>query len=136
MVIKDMAKRAMSQVVAETCDCYVADLFLSYIEIRLMLFEQLHLFAGEEASSDAMLCSFVCSTRENLVAEAKLLESLEALELRSVNDVPVDGLEGEDSVHWVVDLAQGQNNWLLLLEKVFRLFQWKQVHLGSKNLNY
>jgi hypothetical protein len=106
MVVEDVAKRAMTKVVAEPCDCDVADLFLAYVEVRLMLLQQLHLFTGEETSSNAVLCSFVRSAWEHLVAETKLFESLEALELGSIDDVPVNGLEGEDAMHWVVDLTQ------------------------------
>jgi len=42
-------------------------------------------------------------TREHLVAEPQLLESLKALELGRVDDLPVDRFKIEDAMDRVVD---------------------------------
>ena len=106
LVVEYVTKWSVSKVMAETSDSDIADLGGCHFKLRLVLGQQFHLLARQVTCSNAVLSALVGATREHLVAEPQLLESLKPLELRGVDNIPVDWFQRANAVDWVVDLSQ------------------------------
>ena len=78
----------MTQVMTQSRNSYIPNLFVSDLKIWLILLKKFHLLSGEVARANTVLGSLVSCPREHLVAQTELLQILQPLELRSVDNPP------------------------------------------------
>lgn len=97
-----MTERPMTKVVTKTCYRDIEHLSISHAQIRLFSLNNQHLFPGQVTGANTVLKTFVTGVREHLVTEAQLLQVLQALKLRRINNVPKDLLQRDLAMNRVL----------------------------------
>ena len=72
----------------QASDRHIADFAVRNLQVRLGISDNFHLLSCQVRDTDTMLKSAMAARGEHLIAEAELLEVLQALKGRSVNDLP------------------------------------------------
>lgn len=73
---------------AKSRNRHIPDVCVGYAQFRLCFLQSAHLFSGQVTRAYWVLKASVRSWRENLIAHAELLEILESLKMRCVDDLP------------------------------------------------
>ena len=88
LAVKNVAEGSMAEVMHQASDRHIADFAVRNPQVWLGIFENLHLLSCQVCDTDTVLKSAVAARGEDLIAEAKLLEVLQALKGGSVDDLP------------------------------------------------
>ena len=88
LAIEHVAEGSMAEVMHQASDRHIADFAVRNLQVRLGISDNFHLLSCQVRDTDTMLKSAMAARGEHLIAEAELLEVLQALKGRSVNYLP------------------------------------------------
>jgi hypothetical protein len=90
VAIEHVTEWAMSNIMDQASNCDILNLIVSDLQIWLRPLQYVHLFIGKITGSNTVLKSFVRGLRKHELATPKLMQVLQSLKCRRINNVPAE----------------------------------------------